>query len=382
MRRVDILSSQVDRWPHRTPSRRIRTTESVPIRCRIFNLKCRIREYLPIVRLPCGPTLFPQPIVHDSISSQIIIDPWEPRVIIISIQSKSHMNLSSHRFVKLARILLSGWIVASTTGFSSARETPGTLETDITYAEVAGEKLLLDAHIPDGAGPFPVAILIHGGGWGSGSKEGDIAPLFKPLSVAKFTWFSINYRLAPKHRWPACSDDVKSAIRWVKSHAADYKGDPRRIALIGYSAGGHLACFAAVTSDDTTRVNAVVALAAPTDHPADTARRGELSPSLQALLDRPPTVDAVTTKLLEEISPIHYLKRDLPPFLLIHGTEDKSVFATQSGDFQTKLQDLNIPCTRIPIQGAPHRISEWETFDPGYQASLIAWLGTTLGQGK
>ena len=292
-----------------------------------------------------------------------------------------HSSAAASVSLKSARTFFVRCLLASHIGFSSPQET-GSLKTDIPYAEVGGEKLLLDAHVPEGTGPFPVAILIHGGGWGSGSKEGDITPLFKPLSSAGYVWFSINYRLAPAHRWPACFDDVKSAIRWVKSHSAEYKGDPTRIALIGYSAGGHLACLAAATSDDSTRVQAVAALAAPTDHPADTARRGALSPSLQALLDRPATVDAVTAGLLEEISPVHHLKRDLPPYLLIHGTEDKSVLFTQSGDFHTKLRELSIPCKFLPIQGAPHRLSEWETFDPDYQTTLIAWLNATLGSGK
>ncbi len=68
--------------------------------------------------------------------------------------------------------------------------------------------------------------------------------MFEPLSRANFTWFTIDYRLAPENRWPACFDDVQTAIRWVKQHAAEFKGDPERIALIGYSAGGHLATLA------------------------------------------------------------------------------------------------------------------------------------------
>lgn len=253
------------------------------------------------------------------------------------------------------------------------------LQANIEYGEAGGEKLLLDVHVPDGPGKFPIAILVHGGGWGSGGKEGDITPLLEPLSAANFTWFSINYRLAPKDRWPACFDDLQTAIRWVKAHAAEYKGDANKIALVGYSAGGHLACLAVVSANDDTRVQAVVGLAAPTDMPADIARRGALSESLQGLLGRPPVVDAGTTKILEEMSPSYHLKPGLPPFLLIHGTEDQSVMHVQSENLQAKLKEINVPCQLLTIQGAAHRIREWENFDPTYKDQMILWLKTTLG---
>ncbi len=162
---------------------------------------------------------------------------------------------------------------------------------DIEYAQVDGESLKLDASVPDGDGPFPIAILIHGGGWGGGDKALEYVPPTEQLTDAKFTWFSINYRLAPQHRWPACMNDVRTAIHWVKQHAAEFKGDPNRIALIGYSAGGHLAAYAAATADDDSRPQALVLLAGPTDLVADCERRGGVSPALQALFDRDVTLD-------------------------------------------------------------------------------------------
>ena len=126
------------------------------------------------------------------------------------------------------------------------------LVRDNEYGRADSERLRLDVSVPEGTGPFPIAILVHGGGWSGGDKSGsdhpgdsaDISPWFAPLTAAKFTWFSINYRLAPVHRWPACFADVQAAIRWVKAHAAVYKGDPHRLALFGHSAGGHLVCLA------------------------------------------------------------------------------------------------------------------------------------------
>src|SRR5262249_38414455 len=107
---------------------------------------------------------------------------------------------------------------------------PG-LRENIEFARAGGESLTLDAYVPDGAGPFPPCILVPGGGFMRGDKQTFITPIFAPLAKAGFTWFTINYRLAPKHRWPACADDVATAIRWVRAHAAEYKVDPRRIAI-------------------------------------------------------------------------------------------------------------------------------------------------------
>ena len=79
------------------------------------------------------------------------------------------------------------------------------VKTDIEYGKAGDESLLLDACVPEGVGPFPMAIIVHGGGWSGGDKARDMSLLFKPLTEANFTWFSINYRLAPKHRFPPVS---------------------------------------------------------------------------------------------------------------------------------------------------------------------------------
>lgn len=262
----------------------------------------------------------------------------------------------------------------------------GALHRDIEYGRAEGEPLLLDAHVPDGAGPFPVAIFVHGGGWSGGDKAGsdkpgngaDISPWFEPLSDANFTWFSINYRLAPQHRWPACLGDVQTAIRWVKAHARDYHGDPDRIALIGHSAGGHLVCLAATLADAETTVQAVVGFAAVTDLEADAAVRGGLSPSLQKLFDQPKEVTPASRALLHENSAINHIHPGLPPFLLLHGTADKSVRYEQSVAFQEKLRTAGVPCDLITIPGGPHGLLTWKGLAPDYPDRLVAWLREKL----
>jgi len=97
-----------------------------------------------------------------------------------------------------------------------------------------------------------------------------------------FTWFSINYA-GPEHRWPACWEDVQAAIRWVKAHAAEYKGDPQRIAIFGHSAGGNLAFLAAVLGKQDTRVQAVVGYAPSPTFEQELPTRGGVSLALRNL---------------------------------------------------------------------------------------------------
>ncbi len=258
--------------------------------------------------------------------------------------------------------------------------------TDIEYGQAGGEKLLLDVSIPAGDGPFPVAILVHGGGWSNGDKSGsdkpgnnaDVSAWFAPLTAAKFTWFSINYRHAPKNLWPACFNDVQTAIRWVKAHAATYKGDPQRIALFGHSAGGHLVCLAATVVDDSVSVQAVVGFAPVTNHEQDLPVRGGLSKSLQMLLNRPKELTPESLGLLRAISPLNHVRSGLPPFLLIHGDADKTVPIQQSLDFQARLHAAGVTCELMTLPGAAHGFLDWEQYSSGYTTRMVDWLKKTL----
>lgn len=198
------------------------------------------------------------------------------------------------------------------------------------------------------------------------------------LTGADYVWFSINYRLAPKHRWPACLDDVLTAIRWVKANAAAFNGDPGRIALFGHSAGGHLACLAATVVDDSVRVQAVVGYAPVTNHEQELPVRGGLSPSLQQVLNRPKELTPESLGLLRAISPLNHVRPGLPAFLLVHGDADKTVPIQQSYDFQEKLRANGVTCDLIVLPGAGHRLSDWDQVVPGYEAGVIGWLDRQL----
>ncbi len=255
---------------------------------------------------------------------------------------------------------------------------PASMKKDIEYGRAGGESLKLDACVPAGAGPHAAAILVHGGGWMGGDKAKGVDPLFAPLARAGVAWFSINYRLAPKHPHPAAVEDIEAAIRWMKAHAAEFKVDPARLALVGESAGGHLVALAAVRAKDETRVAAVVPFYAPVDQEADMLRRGGLSISMKALFNLTEVNDAAV-RVLREGSPINFVHSGLPPFLLVHGTGDPSVPYDQSTRMQAKLREAGVAVELISIDGGSHGMARWETLDPTFKERVVTWIARKLG---
>jgi acetyl esterase/lipase len=254
--------------------------------------------------------------------------------------------------------------------------------TDVEYGTATGESLKLDAYIPDGGGPFPAVILVHGGGWNAGDKSGGpkkgyMAPMHEPLQKAGFAWFSINYRLAPKHPYPACIEDVEMAIRWVKANAAKYHLDPRRIALSGESAGGHLVQLALVRMTDATRVAAVVPFYGRCDLVTGEKPGEEMRTNLAQLIGRK-NFDAEAEKIMRGASPLFHLKRSLPPVLLVHGTADQSVPYEQSVAWEKRSRELGLACDLITIKDGVHGMISWDTVAPDYKQQVVAWLQKTL----
>jgi acetyl esterase len=275
----------------------------------------------------------------------------------------------------MKRLLLSVLLLA---GGATAH---ATLTKDIEYANVDGVSLRLDAFVPDGKGPFPAVIMVHGGGWNTGDKSGGrskalMAPMDDPLSAAGFAWFEINYRLLPKYPYPACIDDLETAIRWVKAHADEYHLDPDRIALAGESAGGHMVDLAAARADKSTRVNAVVSFYGVYDLVGLAKAKGA-GGNLGELFGISQLNDQ-TRPILWAASAAAYLKPGLPPFLLVHGDADPKVPYPLDVEFQAKLRAFGVRCDLITIHGGGHGMVGWTKFAPDFKDQVVAWLQKTL----
>jgi acetyl esterase len=249
---------------------------------------------------------------------------------------------------------------------------------DIEYGQVQGVHLTLDAHIPAGPGPFKGALLGHGGGWIAGDKQQYINYLFAPLADANFTWISINYRLAPKYAFPAPADDVELAIRYVRKNANRFKIDPSQIVLIGESAGGHLVSYVGAR-EKAREIAAVVSLYGVHDFVSAAIEWKPIPTELYQLFGIS-SVDATTASTLIKGSPVTYIHRDMPPYLLIHGSKDEDVPYEQSVEMCRDMKAAGARCDLVTVEGGVHGMDHWEPHPElhSYKKTLIDWLSKTL----
>jgi alpha-L-fucosidase 2 len=265
-------------------------------------------------------------------------------------------------------------------------------QKDVEYDKVNGQSLLLDLHVPDGRGPFPAAILIHGGGFDEGSKSTNPRPLMQPLADAKFAWFSMDYRLAPAAHLKEGFEDVQSAIRWLKTNAARYRVNPAKIVLIGESAGGFLVNYTGTHLTAETRVAAIVDMYGPSDYEKlSLERRDHPERFNMTSINRhfangggiryfgADSLDEAGRAMLSAISPINAVKKGMPPFLVIHGTKDDQVTYDQSPAFCDALKKAGNVCDLITVEGGGHGMSSWKAPEmQHWKPEMIAWLKKTL----
>jgi acetyl esterase/lipase len=256
---------------------------------------------------------------------------------------------------------------------------------DVIFAALPGFRpLLLDLYLPPGAGPHPLIVYVHGGGWMSGTKRASAAFADWPAVLASvaaegFVVAAVSYRLSGEARFPAALHDVRTAIRWLRANAARFGIDASRVALWGASAGGQLAALAALAGaapglmPDFAMPAAYPTAEQPHALPADLAaqsdavravalwygvfdfaampRKGADSPEARFLGTENGAVPAATQRLA---SPITYVAPGAPPFLLIHGEADAIVPAEQSRSFHARLREAGVAADLLLLPGIDH----------------------------
>jgi acetyl esterase/lipase len=218
---------------------------------------------------------------------------------------------------------------------------PAIPSTTVIYGKAGGRDSSLDLYKPPASPGSPMlrpgVLVIHGGSWQSGDNR-ELVPLNRYLAGQGYLVASINYRLAPEHKFPAALEDVRQAISYVKNHAADLGLDAQRLVLIGRSAGGQLAMMAAYSAGEPA-IRGVVALYAPPDlrfsytfpaNPAVLDSRGMLKAYLGSDPDNMPQPYLAA-------SPFYFVGSTTPPTLLIHGGRDELVAHEQSERLATRL---------------------------------------------
>jgi acetyl esterase len=291
------------------------------------------------------------------------------------------MSRFSLRLTLLAGLL---WTI---TAFGAAID-----QKDVQYARSGGMHVFLDLHVPDGPGPFPAAILVHGGGFDGGSKSTNMRPTFDLLANAGFAWFSIDYRMAPEFRFPQAREDMDSAIKWVKAHAGEYRVNETKIVIMGESAGGFLVNYAATHETPETQVAAVVDFYGAVDYVKQAQERRDHPErfNMKAInkhVDNGGGIrffgadrldDAGLTKLAN-ISPLFAVHKGMPPFLCIHGNKDDQVSYEQSPAMCEAMHKVGAACQLITVEGGGHGMGTWKAPEQQHwKAELIEWLKKTL----
>ncbi len=251
---------------------------------------------------------------------------------------------------------------------------------DVTYVERDGGPLLADVLVPPGEGPFPAVLVVHGGAWMTGNKS-KMAPVGRLLAEHGYVACTINYRLAPKNPFPAQIEDCKAAVRFLRSHAAEYHLDPQRIGAFGYSAGGHLVALLGTTdpasglegSDapadgPSTRIQCVVAGGAPCDFRA-------MPPGNQRLAYWLGGTRAEKPDAYELASPTKFVSKDDPPVFFYHGEADSLVPPDSPRGMHAELKTAGVPSELFTVPKAGHVEA---VRDPAALAAALEFLDKHL----
>ncbi len=248
------------------------------------------------------------------------------------------------------------------------------LVPNITYLRAGGMDLKLDVYRPRNAnGPTPTLIYMHGGGWTNGNKEG-AALTFLPYMQMGWAIVNVQYRLADVAHAPAAVEDCRCALRWVYQNAAEYNFDLDAIVTTGNSAGGHLALTTGMLTAD-----AGLDRQCPGDRRRTwtTGTVGNEPLEVAAIVNwygitdvydlahRPPGISGNFTEAwlgsatdrdetARRVSPISYVRRDMPPVLSIHGNQDPIVPYDQATRLHAALDAAGVPNQLVTVEGGGH----------------------------
>jgi len=270
-------------------------------------------------------------------------------------------RLSSRSVVVAAPVVFAGLVLATAIQWvacahAAAQDAPSSdageaapkriaVYDNLRYRKGESDAWRLDLAMPENFGGErrPAIVIIHGGGWRAGTKQDrPFRSMLLDYALKGYVTVSVEYRLTGEADFPACIQDVKCAVRWLRAHADQYGVDPDRISCYGHSAGAHLALMLALCpasaglegdgpwSEHSSAVQSAVGGATPTDM----RRRFDES---------------------EKYSPIDYVSADAVPLLLIHGTEDEIVSVESVDLFVEQMKEAGAEdVTYVRIDGGNH----------------------------
>ncbi|HEX8712381.1 MAG TPA: alpha/beta hydrolase [Terracidiphilus sp.] len=211
----------------------------------------------------------------------------------------------------------------------------------------------------------PGVIVFHGGGWIHSGKETAYRSLCLPYLERGFVVANVEYRVATQATAPAAVKDALNATHWFFKHARDYDVDPRRIVVTGGSAGGHLALMVGMTPK-SAHLGPVSPVAAVIDGYGITDAVELLNgPHRQFWADDWIPASPQRVELARLVSPLTYVRHDLPPILIAQGADDHTVPVEQSVRLHDALDMDNVPNELVIVPDAKHGFSrdQWNTLD-------------------
>ena len=235
---------------------------------------------------------------------------------------------------------------------------------NLTYAEVDGQILQLDLYRPEGIGPHPIALILHGGGWEAGSRHME-RPLAKQLAARGYITVPVSYRLGERGRFPAALRDIQTAIHWLRAHTMDLALEGQRLGVIGGSSGGQLAALLGAENDAAIRVDAVVDI----DGLADFT-----GPELLAQQAATPSAPvrflggtfAENPGIWRAASALTHLSQASAPTLFLNSTAPTPILSGREA-MRDQLQALGVESEIVTLPDTPHPF--W-LFDPWFSRVL------------
>jgi acetyl esterase/lipase len=260
---------------------------------------------------------------------------------------------------------------------------PGVIEErDVEYGRVGDRSLQLDVYRPAQSQALaPALIFIHGGAWRTG-KRSDYRVYTTHFAAEGYVAVTASYRLFREATFPAALQDVKCAVRWVRANAARLQVDPERIAVVGGSAGGHLALLTGYTpgrwedsggqTGQSSRVAAVVDIYGPADLTTAYAREtGVVKDFLGCTFEE----DAQRWR---DASPLLHVSSNCPPTLVLQGTLDELVPVEQSDRLVERLRAVGVPCEYERLEGWPHTMDAVEPMNTWFKGRMGRFFATHL----
>ncbi len=222
------------------------------------------------------------------------------------------------------------------------------ISPDVAYADRSARNVLDIYRSRDARDRAPILLFVHGGAWDHGDKK-SCAPYAIRFALRGYVCVAMNYRLSQEAPFPAAVDDVRAALAWVRDHAAEFGGDAERVALVGQSAGAHLAMLAAYERDRTVASpKCVVEFYGPVDLTDPKARtmksvRRFLGAKYRSAPDR-----------FRVASPMAHVSSQSPPTLILHGSVDDLVPIRQADKLAHALESAGVPHTFVRLDGWGH----------------------------